>query len=173
MNRNIEIKARASDFARQMEKAGVIADSGSELIRQEDTFFKCPQGRLKLRKISDREGELIYYQRRDLRSAKECRYLIGRTHEPELFTRILAEVLGVLGVVRKERTVYLIGQTRMHFDEVEGLGRFIELEVVLKPGQEAADGEKVVRGLMRELLITENDLVKGAYMDLLTEAGAV
>ncbi len=169
MNRNIEIKARASDFARQMEKAGMIADSGPEVIRQEDTFFKCPQGRLKLRKISDRDGELIYYQRHDLRSAKESRYLIGRTREPELFARILGEVLGVLGVVSKERTVYLIGQTRMHFDKVEGLGRFIELEVVLKSGQESADGERVVRGLMKELLIVEDDLIEGAYVDLLLE----
>jgi hypothetical protein len=59
--------------------------------------------------------------------------------------------LGVVGVVRKTRTLYLVGQTRVHLDEVEGLGPFLELEVVLAPGQSAADGERIARDLMGRL----------------------
>ena len=138
MNRNIEIKARASDFHDQMKRAAGIAGSGPERFRQEDTFFTCPDGRLKLRVLEPRRGELIYYQRRDVSGPKECRYRIARTREPGTMRRILAEVLGVLGVVSKTRTVYLVGQTRIHFDDVDNLGCFIELETVMEPDQSQA-----------------------------------
>ena len=42
---------------------------------------------------------------------------------------MLGQALGVLGVVRKQRLLYLVGQTRVHLDSVEGLGDFLELEV--------------------------------------------
>jgi predicted adenylyl cyclase CyaB len=172
VNRNIEIKARATDFASQMEGAAQIADGAPEVIWQEDTFFKTPRGRLKLRKTSDRHGELIYYERSDLSGPKECRYLITKTREPELLGRMLGEGLGVLGIVSKQRTVYLVGQTRIHFDDVEGLGQFIELEVVLRPEQGPADGERIARGLMEQLSIRENDLVERAYVDLIEKGPA-
>ncbi len=167
MNRNIEIKARASDFDRQMQLAARMADAGPEVIRQHDTFFLTPRGRLKLRRIPDQDGQLIYYERPDRSGPKECKYFITRTHEPGLVEQILGEVLGVLGVISKTRTLYLVGQTRIHLDEVRGLGRFIELEVVLESEQDPADGERIARRLMDRLSITEKDLVRGAYIDLL------
>ena len=75
--------------------------------------------------------------------------------------------LGVRGVVRKKRTLYLVGQTRVHLDEVEGLGDFMELEVVLHPGQSDAEGQVIARDLMTRLGVAEKDLLEGAYMDLL------
>jgi predicted adenylyl cyclase CyaB len=169
VNRNIEIKARASDFRAQMRRAAEIADSDPGQLQQEDTFFNCPTGRLKLRELAGRRGELIYYQRRDVGGPKECRYLIATTREPEIMRRILGEVLGVLGVVSKTRTVYLAGQTRIHFDEVERLGHFIELEVVMEPEQDQAQGDRIVRRLMDHLAIEEDDLIDRAYVDLLLE----
>jgi predicted adenylyl cyclase CyaB len=152
-----------------MEQAARIADGAPEVIWQEDTFFKVPRGRLKLRRVSDRHGELIYYERPDVSGPKKCKYLISTIREPELVGKLLEQALGVVGIIRKQRTVYLVGQTRLHFDEVEGLGRFIELEVVLRPEQGAADGEKIARRLMEQLSIGENDLVEGAYVDLILE----
>ena len=46
---------------------------------------------------------------------------------------ILEQILPVTGSVRKRRLVYHVGQTRVHLDRVEGLGDFLELEVVLRP----------------------------------------
>jgi predicted adenylyl cyclase CyaB len=80
--------------------------------------------------------------------------------------RILESACGETGVVRKRRTLYLVGPTRIHLDEVEGLGHFIELEVVLSPAQCAEDGVQIARALMQKLKIEPDSLLAGAYLDL-------
>ena len=93
--------------------------------------------------------------------------LIARTADPQVLKEILTKTLGVTGVVRKTRTLYLIGQTRVHIDEVEGLGTFLELEVVLRERQTEAEGKAVVEPLMVEFGIDKRELVPEAYVDLL------
>ena len=61
---------------------------------------------------------------------------------------MLSRALGVRGAVRKLRTVYIAGQTRIHLDDVEDLGQFVELEVVLESGQSNADGVKIAHDLI-------------------------
>jgi adenylate cyclase len=166
LGRNVEIKARAVDPVAQRGKAEAVADHGPEILEQEDTFFRCPEGRLKLRRLSPVEGELIFYRRPDGLEPTESRYEIHRTSEPEGLKAVLARSLGVLGVVRKTRTLFLAGPTRIHLDAVEGLGEFIELEVVLEPRQDRAEGIKTARRLMERLGIRQEDLVARAYIDL-------
>lgn len=79
----------------------------------------------------------------------------------------LSAALGVIGTVRKHRVLYLSGQTRIHLDDVEGLGDFLELEVVLDDGQSTAEAERIANDLMAQLGITGDDLVAVAYIDLL------
>ena len=74
------------------------------------------------------------------------------------------------GVVRKTRYLYLAGQTRIHLDDVEGLGQFMELEVVLRPDQTDAEGQAIAEDLMARLGIRKEDLLEGAYMDLLEKS---
>ena len=51
MPRNVEIKARVGDLAQLRARAQAIADSGPFEIQQDDTFFVCHNGRLKLRTL--------------------------------------------------------------------------------------------------------------------------
>jgi predicted adenylyl cyclase CyaB len=169
MGRNIEIKARASDPEGQIEKASRISDSPPEVIEQEDTFFPCRSGRLKLRTFVDGTGELIHYERADTAGPKESCYLIGSVPEAARLNGILRAALGQLGVVRKKRTLFRVGQTRIHFDQVEGLGVFIELEVVLDSEQTGSKGRSIAEHLMGILGIAERDLVNRAYVDLLAD----
>ena len=80
---------------------------------------------------------------------------------------LLSMALGVRGVVRKTRYLYKVDQTRIHLDTVIGLGQFVELEVVLGEGQNDDQGRLVAEALMAKLEINPEDLVEGAYMDLL------
>jgi len=74
---------------------------------------------------------------------------------------------GIRGVVKKTRYLYMAGQTRIHLDEVEGLGHFMELEVVMHAGQSDADGQEIAEKLRVKLGVEKADLLEGAYMDLL------
>lgn len=167
MAQNVEIKARLRDRASVQAKAEALATEPVRQLRQEDVFLRAQHGRLKLRVFDERTGELIYYDRPDLPGPKSSHYEIAPTSEPRRLQETLARALGTLGTVRKERTLVLIGQTRVHLDRVEGLGDFLELEVVLKEGQPASEGQAIARRLMTQLGIPEGDLVEGAYIDLL------
>jgi predicted adenylyl cyclase CyaB len=124
---------------------------------------------LKLRIFSHTAGELIHYERPDVPGLKESRYQIIETPSPRETRQLLAAALGEAIVVKKRREVILAGQTRIHLDEVEGLGSFVELEVVLRPAQAASDGREIATDLMNRLGIHEADLVTSAYADLLAE----
>ena len=170
MGRNVEIKARASDFGGQSRAAAELAGGDPEVLSQEDTFFATKRGRLKLRKFAGDRGELIYYERDDSSGPTESRYMLLPTREPDALAGALKGALGVRGVVRKRRTVYMVGRTRVHLDEVEGLGEFIELEVVLD-GAEDSGGEAEAARLMAELRIAEDDLIETSYIDLILGRG--
>jgi predicted adenylyl cyclase CyaB len=163
---NIEIKARVRNFEEIQSRAEKLSDTPVEVIPQVDTFFVTQQGRLKLRVVGD-HGQLIYYTRPDREGPKRSDYHIARTADPQNLKRVLELAYGVRGVVRKTRYLYLAGQTRIHLDDVEGLGQFMELEVVLEGDQGDAKGQKIAEELMSALGVEAGDLIDGAYMDLL------
>jgi predicted adenylyl cyclase CyaB len=165
--RNVEIKARLRDPEEQVRLARNLADGSPEELLQEDIFFNVPAGRLKLRLFEDGSGELIQYDRPDSNGPKESQYVIYPTRNPVVLRQALAGALGIRGIVRKKRTVYHSGQTRIHFDQVETLGHFIELEVVLRAGEDVSDGATIAEDLMRTLRIDPQDLVAAAYIDLI------
>jgi predicted adenylyl cyclase CyaB len=167
MPSNIEIKARLHDFDEIRHRAEELSDTPVEVIPQEDTFFNTSQGRLKLRVVSQDQGQLIYYTRPDQEGPKRSDYHISLTSDPENLKRVLELAFGIRGVVRKTRYLYLVGQTRVHLDDVEGLGQFLELEVVMRVGQSDAEGQSIAEGLMAVLGVERGDLLEGAYMDLL------
>ena len=167
MATNIEIKARVGDPARLRRLAEELSDTPGQLIPQEDTFFHSPRGRLKLRVLVPDEGQLIYYEREDATGPTKSSYLIAPTNAPESLKNLLTQSFGIRGVVRKNRTLFLVGNTRIHLDEVEGLGSYMELEVVLGPGEGEAEGQAIAADLMARLGIVESDLVDVAYIDLL------
>lgn len=167
MPSNIEIKARARNFDEIRRRAADLSDVPVQVIPQEDIFFNTPQGRLKLRLLAEKQGQLIYYTRPDQEGPKRSDYHISQTSDPANLKRVLELAYGIRGVVRKTRYLYLVGQTRVHLDDVEGLGHFMELEVVMMEGQGEAQGQAIAEELMASLGVERSDLLEGAYMDLL------
>lgn len=181
MARNIEIKAQlasAADAAalRERARALVVARGGApeQLIDQDDSFFVLPagRGRLKLRQFADGSAELIHYHRADDTGAKASDYVRVPVGDGEACREALSRALGLLGRVRKRRVLLMAGRTRIHLDAVEGLGDFMELEVVLQDGEPECDGADEAEALLTRLGIAAGDLVQGAYLDLLAAPGS-
>jgi len=166
MARNIEIKARIEDIEKLAAKVAVVADKGPFELFQDDTFFACANGRLKLRTFSATEAELIFYRRPDQAGPKESVYSIAPVTEPDKIREVLSRAYGQTGRVIKHRTLYLIGRTRVHLDKVEGLGDFLELEVVLAENEASEDGVSGANELLGKLGIPPENLIEGAYVDL-------
>jgi len=173
MPQNVEIKALLRDRAAALATVASKSDGPPETILQHDFFFRWSEGRLKLRVFESGNGELIQYKREDTADARSSHYRITRTSDPEVLLDILTQTLGCVGEVKKTRILYLIGQTRVHIDRVEGLGDFLELEVVLRPGQSEDEGKRIAGKLLAELGIEKQELIAEAYVDLLSSASPV
>jgi predicted adenylyl cyclase CyaB len=167
MPKNIEIKAKVRNIEVLRSKIEDLYNIKAEKIFQVDTFFNIEKGRLKLRTFSNTKGELIYYLRNNSAGPKRSDYFIYKTDNPEELKKLLEISLGIRGVVRKKRLLYLVENTRIHLDEVEELGSFLELEVVLNPEQNENEGKQIAKGFMRKLELDEKDLIDLAYIDLL------
>lgn len=169
--RNVEIKARIESVQALLPHAQALAGSAPQTILQDDTFFACAHGRLKLRDFGDGRGELIQYERADAAGPKTSTYVRSPTDSPATLREALARGLGQIGRVRKRRELLLAGRTRIHLDRVEGLGDFLELEVVLADGEDEGAGLAEAHALMQRLGIAPAQLVRGAYLDLLARDG--
>lgn len=167
MPRNIEIKAKIESIELLLPKALAIADQGPVEIEQDDTFFRCDAGRLKLRTLSPSAGELIFYRRADQQGPKESFYQLTPTHEPDRLRETLSLAWGQIGRVQKKRTLLLVGRTRIHLDRVQGLGHFLELEVLLEEDEPLEAGMQEANDIMAQLGVEPSRLIEGAYLDLL------
>ena len=129
MPRNIEIKARTDSVESLLTRAQAVAGSAPEIIHQDDTFFRVPNGRLKLREFADGSAELIHYHRPDHGEAKASDYVRVAVPDASALREALARACGLLGRVRKERLLLWVNegglQTRVHIDRVENLGDFM------------------------------------------------
>lgn len=166
MPRNIEIKARIDSVEAMLPQARALADGEAQCIDQEDIFFGVPMGRLKLREFGDGSAELIHYHRPDLPGARASDYVRVAVVDAAALREALARGCGVLGRVRKRRLLLRVGPTRVHLDRVEGLGDFIELEVVLHDTQSDDEGLVIAEQLMQRLGLGDAPRLAGAYLDL-------
>ena len=167
MPQNIEIKARVPDPDRLHQLAAALTNQPPVVLRQVDTFFSVAHGWLKLRTFTPLQGELISYVREPGRDPRSSLYHISPTPDPEGLHRVLSAVLPIRGVVRKVRTLYRVGQTRIHVDRVEDLGDFMELEVVLTERQSKAEGQAIAHHLMVSLDVAPECSLSETYLELL------
>ena len=164
--KNIEIKAKIRDYETIKRLIEELCPEPAQTEQQEDTFFNTPKGRLKLRK-SDDKSALIYYDRKDSLEPSQSDIAISFTDNPDSLKSVLSKSNGIRGIVRKKRKLYKYEQTRIHLDDVEELGIFIELEVVLKSNQTSKNGEAIANELMEKFNIQKTDLIDVAYIDLI------
>jgi predicted adenylyl cyclase CyaB len=163
--RNLELKARCADLEAARARAERLGARPVETMHQRDTFYAAPRARLKLREVGEGRGELIAYHRADVAAARSSDYEIYATDDAAGLGAVLAEALGVSGTVEKRRRLLCYGRTRIHLDEVAGLGTFVELETVLA-GQSEDEARAELDRVMRALELRPEDVVARAYVDL-------
>jgi adenylate cyclase class IV len=162
--RNIELKARTCDLAAAESAARAAGAAHAGVLRQVDTYFRVPSGRLKLRECDPDGDYLVHYHRPDIAGARGCDYTIATV--PAGVKPLLADALGILAVVDKTRVLYLWHNVRIHLDRVAGLGDFIEFESVLSNTVTEAEGHRQVAFLQERLGIADTEIVAGSYLDL-------
>ncbi len=181
MNRNIEIKAVCDDLDRVRAAAQELSARLTGIEEQCDTYFRTARGRLKLRRrllhidgegTGDEHFELIWYQRPDTTAAKGSNYHLIRVIDGAELRQLLADGMGILVEIHKRRTVFLWRSVRIHLDEVERLGSFIELEAIIDESCDEASARAKIEHLCETLEILPDQLIDVSYSDLLLTANS-
>jgi len=167
LRRNVELKARLDSLPAARDVAQQLATQPPRTQVQTDTYFNCRQGRLKLREIQDQFAQLIWYARDNEPRPRTCDYQLLDVEDPASLRQMLAGALGIRGVVRKQREIYLHHNVRIHLDRVEELGTFLEFEAVMRPAQDVVQGEAQLRELSERFAITPDQLLSQSYGDLI------
>lgn len=162
---NIEIKARTNNLSRLQEIAKNLSTSHLGLDIQTDTYFQTTEGRFKLRESSLKGAYLVPYLRPDTAGPKKSEYAMIPVVNGEQVKDLFTKILGVIKSIKKKRDIYLINNVRVHLDEVENLGTFMEFEAVYEnPADEPLERIKV-RELLEKFGIQDSDLITHSYSD--------
>lgn len=169
--RNVELKARDPDPAATLAAALAHGARDEGVLEQRDTYFAAREGRLKLREErragAEPRAQLIAYARADAAAARTSSYRLAPVADPDALRAALAAALGVTGVVAKRRRLLLWEGVRIHLDEVEGLGSWVELEAVAPDGSDLAPEHAKVAELRAVLGMADECVVAEGYAALL------
>ena len=167
LRRNIELKARCADLVSARTAAEKVGARRTGMLVQTDTYFRVANGRLKLREIEGAQAELIWYARLDSVEFRASDYIVTRIVDPASALAALTQAQGVRGIVRNRRELLMLENVRIHLDEVEGLGKFVEFEAVITESSQEAAAQQQLKELCDTLKIAESDRVAHSYSDLL------
>jgi len=172
--RNLELKAAYADFDHARAVVRGMGGRFEHVERQEDVYFHVRSGRLKVRRRviarpdgETRTAELVGYVRADQSGFRGSEYTVVPVQDADVLEAALRATLGVFKVVRKRREVHLYRNARVHLDEVEGLGKYLEIEIVLSSPEEETAAGGFSAELTRRFEIDPGEMISGSYSDLL------
>jgi predicted adenylyl cyclase CyaB len=165
--KNIEVKMAFDDPESIISVLRKIGAKHKGRLHQIDTYYRCRQGRLKLRTINDRKHVLIFYTRPDTLSGKVSEYQVFPIGAKRIKNAesLLTRTFGKLIKVEKTRDLWVYKNTRVHLDRVSGLGRFLELETVVK--KDVSKARKEYDDVTKRLALSRYKKERGSYSDLL------
>jgi len=164
---NLEIKIKTGSHKVYIETLKSIGAEYYGILNQKDVYFKVPSGLLKLR-IENDKYTLIKYNR-DEKGKRWSSYellKLERMHpggkDPEKY---MTDIFKTETIVKKKRTLYLYNNTRIHLDEVKGLGKFLELETLTVSGKK--DAAKRFKEMLSLLKINPENQIHASYKNLI------
>jgi adenylate cyclase class 2 len=172
-NRNVELKARDEDPEATLRAALAHGAADQGTLTQRDTYFAAREGRLKLREERHGDGPwsaiLIAYARADEATARTSAYHLVDVPDPRTLAAALDASLGTVVVVEKFRRLLLWEDVRIHLDEVDGLGTFVELEAVAPADSDLRDEHRRVAELRAVLKMGDEQVEARGYAALLLD----
>lgn len=166
---NIEFKARVDGLTNYESKLQMLAPLFIGLDHQIDTYFHTPVGRLKLRE-GNIENALIHYERENIAGSKESKIILYKHQPNPALKSILIKTNGIKVVVDKKRKIYFIDNVKFHFDVVEGLGTFIEVEAIDETGSIGIEKlQEQCDHYFQFFALTKDQVIDRSYSDLLME----
>lgn len=166
---NIEFKAITNILDKLEEKLKSLQPIFIGEDNQKDTYYNVPEGRLKLRE-GNIENALIWYSRNDFAGAKQSNILLYKHTPDHALKQILEKLHGIKVVVDKKRKIYFIDNVKFHFDKVEGLGTFVEVEAIDNNGSvEKEKLQEQCNYYANFFQIPASDFIKNSYSDMLLE----
>jgi homotetrameric cytidine deaminase len=169
--RNVELKARDRDPAATLRAALDQGAVDQGVLHQRDVYFAAPEGRLKLR-IQDDGAQLISYARADAATARLSSYRLVDVPDPDALIAALEASLGITVEVVKRRRLLLWQDVRIHLDEVDGLGSWVELEAVAPADSDLSAEHARVAELRTILGMDDGQVVAEGYAAMLLASGA-
>jgi predicted adenylyl cyclase CyaB len=165
MPQNLELKARISSVSEAVRAAHRLNAHAKGVLQQRDIYYKVPHGRLKLRIMKDRSAELIFYNRPNKKGSRYSDYVVLPVDDAVLTNALCTAAFGQKVAVEKKRRLFLYKNSRIHLDEVRGLGTFIEFEVLVKYGKRQA--QNLLDVLSKEFAIKPAAIIGISYSDML------
>lgn len=164
MNKNLEIKCEVSVFKNIKKILENFRNYSYSKEKQTDIYYKVNSGRLKLRIINNKSGNLIFYDRNEQTNKRISNYIISATDNFSELDLILRKQFKVLVTVDKKREIYIYKNIRFHLDSVKDLGKFLEVEIIFNNHKEA---NLQMNEIISKLKLIENNFIKESYSDLL------
>ncbi|HEY6781474.1 MAG TPA: class IV adenylate cyclase [Thermoleophilaceae bacterium] len=161
--RNVELKATDPAPARSLDVCRTLGATDHGVLLQRDTYFDVPHGGLKLREESPGAPHLIQFERADQAQERLSSYRVMAVDDGETALAALSTALGVRGIVAKRRHLFIWQTVRIHLDEVDDLGSFIELEAVASPESDLTREYHLVAELRTAFAITDDRLCATGY----------
>jgi adenylate cyclase, class 2 len=165
--KNLEFKAQVCSLKEYEQKLLTLHPIflGTEV--QTDTYFNVTKGRLKLRE-SNLKNTLINYYREESAGPKLAEIMLYQYDANVMLKKILSDQLGIKVIVEKERKKYSINNAVFHFDLVDGLGAFIEVEVTDADGTfSLIEMNTIIDNYLQFFGIHKEQLIRASYSDLL------
>lgn len=140
-------------------------------VSHHDTYFRVPDGRLMRREAEGEPVEYVLYRRIDRAAPTVSSFTI--LSENEARRRLGATDPPVWVEVRKQREIWLLADARVHVDQVEGLGWFIEIDVLVTRRRSERTCRDLIAKIREALGPCLGGLIATSYADMVaTETDA-
>lgn len=164
---NIEFKAELRNLSAARKQCELLGAERIGELRQNDTYYRLADGRLKRRETLGEPVEWIFYHRPDRVSPRMSNYTILNTEQAR--RRWGTHSLTPWLTVSKVREAWMLGDVRIHLDEVDGLGTFIEFEALVSRRFDVKMCHEAVKELRKTFAPLLGEPISKSYSDLVEQ----